>query len=485
MTLTLSRSDVSILESIPASAFDAVLRIGDPKKKKKKAKELIGDVPKINESNRIIESAGVIGSTDAVVDKADDKKIVKGPVMKVWLLTEGLGNMRDKNYYGRECIESAPPVFEGSVMMLNHLGYVDESNRPEGDVEKTVAYYRNCKAEQVQTMEGLKYALTAEAHFDTTQEGLNAYQKAKTAVHFRDNFPASSKEYVGISVNAIGESEARQMMVNGQQLDVNYVMRFAEGSRGADMVTLPARGGSFRALVEDIYGAKPSKEVKMKKLLKTLESAQTALKEALALTDADKRQVKALEAQKAIDVAVKAVAEAAVLKPSGEADGQRTITDGEESDTMHDPENADCECEACKPSGDAAEPAPEADPEDASSHVITHKVVSKGKAAVAAAAKQESERKEMQKAAVEKLIESSGIDKKYFDIPSLVAVSFSEAKLDIAKQKRMHESAVATVLAKVGGNVSASHRARESAASGSEEGNQTAPNNAEFPLLTR
>lgn len=475
--MRLTATDIAIIESIPPSAFSAIFKATDDKKKKKKAKDS-------KESSRIIESAGVLDSTEAVVDEADKKTLVEGPRMKVWLLTEGLGNMRDKNYYGRECIESAPPIFEGSVMMLNHLGYIDEENRPEGDVEKTVAYYRNCKAERVNTPDGLKYALTAEACFDATQEGLNAFEKAKTAVHFRDDFPASDKEYVGISVNAIGESEPRKMMVGGQELDVNYVMRFAEGSRGADMVTLPARGGSFRALVEDIYGARPNKEVKMKKLLKTLEASAKALKEAMALTDADLRQKKTLEAQKALDVAVKAVSEAS-LKPKGEANGQTTVTDGEEAEEagmQHDPDNANCECEACKPT--AEDESADVDGGEDSSHTITHKVVSKGKAAIAAAGKQEAERKELLKIAVEQLIAESGIDKKYFDIPALCAMSFREAKADIGKQRRMHESAVATVLAKVG-NVSVSHRARESA-SGNDEGNDgnEAPNNSEFPLLS-
>lgn len=473
--MRLTATDIAILETIPPSAFSAIFKATDDKMKKKKKE-------KQKESNRILESAGVLDATEAVVDENDKDKIIEGPKLKVWLLTEGLGNMRDKNYYGRECIESAPPIFEGSVMMLNHLGYIDEENRPEGDVQNTVAYYRNCKAERVNTKEGLKYALTAEACFDGTKEGLNAFEKAKTAIHFRSDFPASDKEYIGISVNAIGESEPRKMVVGGTQMDVNYVMRFAEGSRGADMVTLPARGGSFRALVEDIYGARPNKEVKMKKLLKTLESASKAIKEAMALEDVALRQKKTLEAQKALDLAVKAVSEAS-LKPSGEAG------DMAEGGTTHDPENDNCECEACVPTagGTGDEPAePAAGGEEPSEHVVKHTVTSKGKAAIAAAAKQEAERKELLKIAVEQLISESGIDKKYFDIPALCAMSFREAKADIGKQRRMHESAVATVMAKVGRGVSASHRTRESGAAGDEggQGGNEAPNNEEFPLLS-
>lgn len=223
----------------------------------------------------------------------------------------------------------------------------------------------------------------------------------------------------------------------------------------------------------------------MKKLLKTLESAQTALKEAASITDEKKRQAKTLEAQKALDSAFKAVSEAS-LKPQGEADGAKTITDGEEAETeeaepmQHDPENPNCECEACAPSdgtsGDGGE--------DASSHTITHKVVSKGKAAIAAAGK-ESERKELLKIAVNQLIAESGIDKKYFDVPALCELSLREARADIGKQKRMHEAAVATVLSKVGHNVSASHRAREAGATGGEGNDENeAPNNSEFPLLS-
>lgn len=445
------------------------------------------------ESNRVIESAAVLTSKDAVVDPDNKQKLLKGPICKVVLITEGLGNMRDKNYYGPEAIESGARIFEGSVMMQDHLGFIEEQDIPEGRVGKTVAYYKNCKSEMVDTPEGKKLGITAEAHFDLSQEGLNAYQKAKTAVHYRDEFPATDREYVGISVNAIGESEPRIMNVNGQELEVNYVMRFAEGSRGADMVTLPARGGSFRALVEDIYGAQPTKEVQMKKLLEALEKAQASLKEAIAEKDAKVRQTKTLEAQKALEVSIKAIREAKLV-PSGEGTqgGQTTIKSNMEDDVQHDPDNPDCECEACKPSaeGDAgADGAGDGDgkggdgDDGVSSHVVKHTVTSKGKAAIAAAAKQESERRELMKSAVEKIIEESGIDKKYFDIPALCAMSFKEAKADIAKQKRMHEAAVATVLAKVGQGVSASHRARESGSgAGGNEGD--APNNAEFPLLS-
>lgn len=455
--MLLTAADIRLLESIPPSAFSALLKSDSKKKKKKKSL----DKPKIDESARILESAGVLSATEAETDAADNTKITKGPILKVWLLTEGLGNKRDKNYYGRECIESGPQIFEGSVMNLNHLGYIEEQNRPEGDVEKQVAYYRNCKAERVNTPEGLKYALTAEACFDGTIEGMNAYQKAKNAIHFREDFPASDKEYVGISVNAFGESEPRRMMVDGREMEVNYVMRFAEGSRGADMVTLPARGGSFRALVEDIYGAQPTKEVKMKKLLEALESAQTKLKEAMALKEADKRQEKTLEAQKELEVAVNAIKEAAVLTPSGEAD------DTTEGAITHDSDDDDCACKACESAVAAA-----------------RKRVKPGKEAVTKEAKAlEAERREVQTVAVEKLIEATGIDKKYFDMPSLVSMSFREAKADIDKQKRMHESAVATVMAKVSTDVSASHRARESA-DGTGTGGNKAPNNAEFPLLS-
>jgi hypothetical protein len=247
------------------------------------------------------------------------------------------------------------------------------------------------------------------------------------------------------------------------------------------MVTLPARGGSFRALVEDIYGARPTKEAKMKKLLKALEAAQTSLKEAMAEKDAKLRQTKTTEAQTALDTAITAIKEAS-LKPSGEATQGDTINADMEAGVAHDPEDPNCECESCAPTSDGGEGDGAATAEP-SSHKVTHTTVSKGKAAIAAAAKQESERRELMTAAVEKLISESGINAKYFDVPSLCKMSFSEAKADIGKQKRMHEAAVATVLAKVGQGVSASHRARESMTDGAgDEGK--AVNNAEFPLLS-
>lgn len=441
----LTETEIRILSQVDESA---------KKKRKDKGEEALGAAgaatllrgEKKQESMRIRETA-VMGVQSSIIQAPDSmpKDPGEGPVVKVVLLTEGLGNMRDKNYYGPEAVRSMPLAFEGAPMMVDHPSYSEEKDIPEGRVNKTVGYYKNLHVESVNGRLGC----VGEVHFDLSDDGWNAFQKAKTAIHYAQEFPNSGKDYIGLSVNAAGESEARTMTVEGQKMDVNYVLRFVE-ARSCDMVTIPARGGRFVALMESIWGARMKKEETRMETLKRLEAAQAALKEAEGEKDADKRQVKLAEALTVIESLSKDVREAAAKST---AETKKKEDDGKGKDDGDEDES--CEAEA--------EEESKAKPKE-----------KKGKE------KESDDAVEAKRYAVKALIAESGLNPKYFDAEELNGLSLKEAKREIARVKRVHEASAEEILKRFGDDVSAGHPMRESAGGG--EG--VATRNSEFPVIS-
>jgi hypothetical protein len=420
---------------------------------------------KKNESRRIWEAADATGAIDSI------RPLLEGSIVKVVLLTEGLGNTHDMNYYGPEAVNSMPKAFEGAPCMLNHLSYSQEEDRPEGEVEKTVGYYKNLRVETV----GGKMACVGELHFDLSSEGWNAFNKAKTAIHYKSEFPMLEREYVGLSVNAAGESEEREMVIDGQPMTVHYVLKFDE-ARSCDMVTLPARGGKFVDLVESMAGSQSKhKEVRIM-IVKQLGAAKSALKEAQSEKDSDLRTKKISEAQTAIDSLLKKFAEEASRR------SREKCEDEDESESEDESEGEDeSEAEGDLDLTHKAEDEDASDGDDGAgdgdSHTIkTLKVVRKtGKAAI----KDDEDEQESRRLAIKALVGESGITKEAFDMPALLAMPFREAKAKIAETKRLAQYLSKKILESVGSDVSAGHGSKfHEAGSGSR-----ADNTAEFADL--
>src|SRR5689334_8969696 len=120
-----------------------------PRKKKAKASQGQGAFSALlrgNEDTKIFkcavrESLNLISATPA--DKtATDPGLWEGPKVRVVLISEGLGNKRDMNYYGPEAIASAPAQFEGAHCFLNHPSYSEERDIPERRVEGLCGYFK-------------------------------------------------------------------------------------------------------------------------------------------------------------------------------------------------------------------------------------------------------------------------------------------------------------------------------------------------------
>lgn len=458
-------AELNILESVGLSGMGALFR-GGKKKKAEHGMYCSGEECKGCESNRVSESSRIIEVREAVPETESKGK--EGPIAYVVLISEGLGNLRDKNFYGPEAIQSAPRIFEGCQMMVDHASYSEERDIPEGRVNHTVAYYKNLKVEK-QTDGTL--ACVGEAHFDLSEEGINAFQKARTAVHYSKEFPSSDKEYVGLSVNASGESEPRTMVIDGQEMEVNYVMRFVE-ARSCDMVTIPARGGKIRATVESIAGAgMKNKEVRMK-TVETLEGIVKALTEAEGLKAPDPCQKKISEARKSVESLIKGVLDAAARRSK---EGKKK----EEEDESEDESEAKREAKKKEEEAEAAREAKKREEENGGDDDGDDDDGDKKKAE---AIRLESKR--ATELAVKQLISESGLNPKYFDVKELEGMSLKEAEREIARTKRVHEASTEELVKKFGDGFEPAHRTKESGGAGGTGGKIEATNNAEFADLS-
>lgn len=252
------------------------------------------------ENEHLEESARFIEAIDA-------KNDLEGPMVKVVLVTEGLGNRRNMNYYGPEAMQSAPPIFEGKPCFLNHPSSIEEQDIPERRVESKCGYFKNVR---VQPIDGMS-SVIGELHFDLSETGQMGFAKALTSLHYKTEFPGLDSEYVGLSINADGDVEKRMVQWEGETLEVNYVTRFTDAA-SCDIVTTPARGGKFLALVESIAGALNKEDTPMKEGLKqSLEKVRSLLKEATKAKNEDIKK-KMTEACESFEAFLKEAAKADV-----------------------------------------------------------------------------------------------------------------------------------------------------------------------------
>ena len=199
-------------------------------------------------------------------------------VYKVVLISEGLGNRDNMNFYGPEALATAPAIFEGKPCFINHPSYSEEEDIPERRVESQCGFYKNCR---VETIDGLQ-SLTAELHLESTPQGEYAKQKCDFALLYRREFPNATEEYMGFSVAAAGTSEKRTVAVDGVNESVNYLMQFT-GARSCDMVTSAGRGGKVLQFLESNRNLNAmEKKTVMNELHKNIQDALAKLETQLA-----------------------------------------------------------------------------------------------------------------------------------------------------------------------------------------------------------
>lgn len=239
---------------------------------------------------------------EAVIDDA------KRMISRVVIITEGLGNLRDKNYYTASAVKSAAEIFKGKQFYLNHPSSDEEETRPERSVRDLAGYFGETAVGTVKdpdTGETLT-ACFATLKCATSQAGKDAFEQIKTAIQYQKEFPESKDVYCGISINGGGISHPGE--IDG--MEVNMVTEIQEAF-SADIVTKPARGGKFLALMQEAAKAarmirlhaqetaqqgkrgdhmrKPVVETKNEKHPKKLAPVKAAVKEAVVAKPQDKK----------------------------------------------------------------------------------------------------------------------------------------------------------------------------------------------------
>jgi len=166
---------------------------------------------------------------------------------KVIIITEGLGNLRDRNYYTAQAIETAAKVFDGKQFYIDHPSEDEEQTRPERSVRDLGGWFSHPlmgSTKDPDTGEVLA-SLFATLHFDESDAGNLAMAKVRAAIEYTKQFPQSKDVYAGISINGGGVSHPGTL----KGMQVNMVTEIQEAF-SADIVTKPARGGRFLALQE-------------------------------------------------------------------------------------------------------------------------------------------------------------------------------------------------------------------------------------------
>jgi hypothetical protein len=205
-------------------------------------------VPTLLRETLVFEPRFVEGSYDPKTRTVD-----------VTIITEGLGNKRDKHFYPADVLRRAVAerVFEGAQAYADHPSKFDDSNRPERSVRDLVGYYFNVHLTTVRDNKRGAAVEAVAAKFKI-QEGCDWVDGLiRESISYRQKFP--DMNYTGISINADGDAEP--VSINGQ--NVKSVTHISEVI-SADVVTKPARGGGFIKFAESARGASQRRKAMLK-----------------------------------------------------------------------------------------------------------------------------------------------------------------------------------------------------------------------------
>ncbi len=230
----------------------------------------------------------------------------------VIIIAEGMGNRRDKHYYGADTLHDAVlnHIFDGAQAYADHPSASEETDRPERSIRDLFGYYFDSRI----TESNGRVAISAKLKIQEGQDW--AIGLIKEAIEYSKKFP--DKVYAGISINADGDVAPSE--VNGQE--VNYVHRITDAF-SADVVTKPARGGKFLALIESASGAHKGANMTANKLAEAAAALRAQMRDKFVDPSTLESFLKEAEA-----MADKECAEAKSKESKGSDDG---VTDAKES----------------------------------------------------------------------------------------------------------------------------------------------------------
>lgn len=200
-----------------------------------------------------------------------------GSVFEVYLIEEGLGNMKDLFYYPSETIAEAAAVFKGKKIYADHPSEIEEETRPERSVRDILGYFQDVEA--VESEDG-RTCLKGTVKIVGGEKFDWARSLMQEAVDYSKAF--QDQEFVGLSVNASGEADEVDIedMVNDSSIPDSAKLKLqkavAEGAKtirkvsaitdavSCDLVTEAGAGGKVLAMIEQEKEMRTKKEVKAK-----------------------------------------------------------------------------------------------------------------------------------------------------------------------------------------------------------------------------
>lgn len=121
----------------------------------------------------------------------------------VIIISQGLGNLADKNYYSEAAIKSGESVYEGRKAYFDHPTPTSEREMPNRSVRELAGHYENVKA--IKDDQGL-WALKGD--FVPVASNTEVIGLLDHAIQYKKKYP--DKDYMGISINGDGEGEVMQ-----------------------------------------------------------------------------------------------------------------------------------------------------------------------------------------------------------------------------------------------------------------------------------
>jgi len=170
-----------------------------------------------------------------------------GPIASVILISEGKGNLADRNYYPAPTLQRAVAdgLFEGAQSYFDHPTRTEDREQPERSVRQLAGYFSNAK---IATIGGL---ISVVASFSPQAGNQRVLELLRTSISYAREFPNGS--YVGLSINAIGSGSSVE--IDGQTW--NRVDRF-ESVQSVDFVTRAGARGRILSLQESFRMAAPA-----------------------------------------------------------------------------------------------------------------------------------------------------------------------------------------------------------------------------------
>jgi len=117
------------------------------------------------------------------------------------LIQEGLGNLGDRFYYTRQCLEGCAGIFEGKKIYADHPAMDEEQTRPERSVRDILGYFENVSFEEGSEGQG---QLAGDVCILPGEAFNWASQLMLAAVAFQKGHP--EQDLVGLSINASGDA---------------------------------------------------------------------------------------------------------------------------------------------------------------------------------------------------------------------------------------------------------------------------------------